>query len=100
MGEKVCQLRDIARRSYSLAEEIFHAQDAEEWGNGFIVSDELVKKDENLFKASMRDLTAKTSRCQEELRPNRLNRQRVEAFLKIDSPERDKLLLIADSGIP
>jgi hypothetical protein len=57
MGEKICQLRDITHKSNSLADEIFHAQDAENWGNGFIISDELVKNAKNLLEVSMRDLT-------------------------------------------
>lgn len=99
-GEKRNQLREVARKSYSLADEVFHAQDAEKWGNGFLVSDELVNSDENLFKASMRDLTVMTSRRQKELSPNRLNRQRVEKYIRVENPEREKLLILADKGMP
>ena len=77
MSEKICQLGDITHKSYSLADEIFHAHDAENWGKGFIISDELVKNAKNLLEVSMRDLTAVTSRRQKELSPSRLNRQRV-----------------------
>ena len=80
MGEKICQLRDITHKSYSLADEIFHAYDAENWGNGSIISDELVKNAKNFLEVSMRDLTAVTSRRQKELSPSRLNRQRVKEW--------------------
>lgn len=99
IGEKIAQLQNIARRSYSLADEIFHAVDAEKWGNGFLVSEEMVENDENLFEASSRNLTVMTSQRQKELIKNRLNRQRVEAYIHVDNPERDKLLILAD-GMP
>lgn len=56
---KVANLTDITRRSYQLADEVFHASDPEMWGDNFTVSDELVNEDESLFRASLRDLTKK-----------------------------------------
>lgn len=35
-------LLEVARKSCLLADEVFTGQDAEEWGTGFIVSEELV----------------------------------------------------------
>jgi hypothetical protein len=100
VSENIVQLKGIVEKSYALADEVFHAQDAEIWGNGFEVSEDLVLNDENLFKASMRDLTVMTIRRQKQLSPNRLNRQRVEAHIRSDNPERDKLFLLAEKGMP
>lgn len=60
LEEKLQSLKDIAEKSYIVADEIYSAHDAETWGNGFIVSDALVASDENLFRASMRDLKKMT----------------------------------------
>ena len=38
VSEKIIQLKGIVEKSYALADEVFHAQDAEIWGNGFEVS--------------------------------------------------------------
>lgn len=70
------------------------------WGNGFIVSDALVASDENLFRAFMRDLKNMTQQRKKKLEPNRLNRHRIETYIRNDNPERDKLLLLADKGMP
>jgi hypothetical protein len=48
-------LPEVAEKSYILADEIYTAQDAEEWRNGFVVSEELVASEKRLFQASMRD---------------------------------------------
>ena len=93
-------LREVAQKSYILADEIYTAQDAEEWGNGFIVSEELVASDERLFRASMRDLKVMTQRRKRILEPTRLNRLRVESSTQQDNPERERLLLLADKGMP
>ena len=55
-------LREVAQKSYLLADEVYSAQDAEAWGDNFVVSDKLVESDERLFKASMRDLKTMTQR--------------------------------------
>lgn len=93
-------LLEVARKSYLLADEVFTAQDAEEWGNGFIVSEELVASDERLFQASMRDITTMARRRKKLLEPTRLNRLRVESSTQRDNPERERLLLLADKGMP
>jgi hypothetical protein len=35
-----------------------------------------------------------------EIKPNRLSRQRIETYVRSDIPEREKLFLLADKGIP
>ena len=57
-------LRKIAEKSYLLADEVYSASDAEAWGNGYVVSDELIDSDERLFKSSMRDTDKTTKRRQ------------------------------------
>ena len=93
-------LREIAKKSYVLADEIYTAQDAEEWGDGFMVSEELVASDERLFEESMRDIKIMTRQRKSMLEPTRLNRVRVENNTRQDNPEREKLLLLADRGMP
>ena len=80
-------LLEAARKSYLLADEVFTAQDAEEWGNGFIVNEELLASDERLFQASMRDITTMSRRRKKLLEPTRLNRLRVESSTQRDNPE-------------
>ena len=93
-------LREVAQKSFVLADEIYTAHDAEEWANGFIVSEELVASDESLFQASMRDIKIMTRRRKKLLEPNRLNRLRVESSTQQDNPERERLLLLAERGMP
>ena len=101
VSENIVQLKGIVEKSYALADEVFHAEDAEIWGNGFEVSEDLVLNDENLFKSSMQFVvTVMTIRRQKQLSPNRLNRQRVEACIRSDNPEREKLFLLAEKGMP
>jgi hypothetical protein len=61
LEERLQSLKDIAEKCYIVADEIYSAHDAVTWGNGFIVSDALVASDENLFRASMRDLKREDS---------------------------------------
>ena len=96
--EKMIQLRKVVSDSYAIADETFQARDAEKWGGNFKVSNDIVIKDESLFQASMRDLTAMTR--QNQLSKDRLNRDRVERHVRLDNPERVKLLLLADRGMP
>ena len=95
--EKMIQLRKVVSDSYAIADETFQARDAEKWGGNFKESNDIVIKDESLFQASMRDLTAITSTRQNQLSKDRLNRDRVERHVRLDNPEREKLLLLADS---
>ena len=93
-------IRHIAKQSYILADEIYSAKDAEAWGQGFEVDSKLVDSDERLFKASMRDIVVMTKRRQTLLKPNRLNRERVETHIHIHNPEKERLLLLAEKGMP
>lgn len=93
-------LRKIAEKSYLLADEVYSASDAEAWGNGYVVSDELIDSDERLFKSSMRDTDKMTKRRQNLLKPSRLNKERVELFIRDDNPEKEKILLSAEKGMP
>lgn len=98
--KSVNMLREVAQKSYLLADEVYSAQDAEAWGDNFVVSDKLVESDERLFKASMRDLKTMTQRRKKTLEPNRLNQYRIEQHLRKDNPEKEKLLLLAEKGMP
>jgi hypothetical protein len=100
IGDNIVRLRGIVQKSYALADEVFHAQDAEKWWNGFVAPENLVLSDEKLYKASMRDLTVMATRRQKQLSPNRLSRQRIETYVRSDNPEREKLFLLADKEMP
>ncbi len=99
-ADQVNKLREVAIEGYRLADSIYTARDAEEWGNHFEVSDDLVSSDEALFKASMRDIKVMTTRRQKKLMSNRLNTTRIELYTRIDNPEREKLILLAKKGMP
>ena len=91
---------EVAVEGYKLADEVYKAKDAEEWGDHYKVPDELVRSDEALFRASMRDITVMTKRRQNQLLNRRLNATRVEMHTRSDNPEREKLMILAKKGMP
>ena len=90
----------IAIEGYKLADNVYTAKDAEEWGNNYKVPDSLVRSDEALFKASMRDIKVMAEKRQKKLKGNRLNVDRVQLHTRADNPERSKLFLLAEKGMP
>ena len=94
--EQINKIKNVAIEGYKLADSVYTAKDAEDWGDHYKVSEKLVNSDEKLFKASMRDIKAMTIRRQKKLIPNRLNPARVNLHTRIDNPERGKLMLLAD----
>ena len=99
-ADQINKLREVATEGYKLADSTYTARDAEEWGDHYEVSDDLVRSDEALFKASMRDIKVMTTRRQKKLLVNRLNTMRVELYTRTDNPEREKLMLLANKGMP
>ena len=53
-----------------------------------------------LFNASMRDITVMARERQPQLLKRRLNTSRVEMHTRTDNPEREKLMLLAEKGMP
>jgi hypothetical protein len=98
--EQINKIINVAIEGYKLADSVYTAKDAEDWGDHYKVSEKLVNSDEKLFKASMRDIKAMTIRRQKKLIPNRLNPARVNLHTRIDNPERGKLMLLAEKGMP
>ena len=94
------QLYIIAETAYRLADEVFSVNEANIWADNFEISDDIVKSDEALFRASMRNLTTMVKMRKKKLSPNRLNQQRVENFTRLDNPERNRLLRLAQYGMP
>jgi hypothetical protein len=94
------QLWNIAETAYRLADEVYSIKEANIWAENFEISDVIVKKDEALFHASMRDLTTMVRTRKEKLSPQRLNQQRIESFTRRDNPERERLLRLAQKGMP
>ena len=99
-SNRVNKLVEIAIEGYKLADNVYTAKDAEEWGNSYEVPNALVQSDEALFKASMRDINVMAARRQKKLIGNRLNVSRVVLHTRADNPERNKLLLLAEKGMP
>ena len=98
--ERLRKLREVAIEGYKLADDVYTARDAEEWGNHYKVPDELVQSDEALFRASMRDIKVMAKRRQHQLLSRRLNTSRVRMYTRPDNPEREKLMLLAEKGMP
>lgn len=98
--ENIDKIREIALEGYKLADRVYTAKDAEEWGNHYEVPESLIASDEALFKASMRDIKVMAARRQKMLINNRLNAKRVELYTHDDNPEREKLFLLAGKGMP
>jgi hypothetical protein len=99
-NNRIDMLVEIAIEGYKLADNVYTARDAEEWGNKYKVPDSLVQSDEALFKASMRDINVMAARRQKKLISNRLNVNRVQLHTHADNPERNKLFLLAEKGMP
>jgi hypothetical protein len=59
-----------------------------------------VNSDEKLFKARMRDIKAMSIKGQKKLIPNRPNPACVNLHTRIDNPEREKLMSLAEKGMP
>jgi ABC-type uncharacterized transport system involved in gliding motility auxiliary subunit len=62
--EQKNKIKNVAIEGYKLADSVYTAKDAEDWGDHYKVSEKLVNSDEKLFKASMRDIKAMTIRRQ------------------------------------
>ena len=99
-NSRIDKLAEMAIEGYKLADNVYTAKDAEEWGNNYKVPDPLVQSDEALFKASMRDINVMAARRQKKLISNRLNANRVQLHTRADNPERNKLFLLAEKGMP
>ena len=99
-SNNMSMLTEIAIEGYKLADNVYTAKDAENWGDNYKVPDSLVKSDEALFKASMRNINVMAARRQKNLIGNRLNTNRVKLHTRADNPERNKLFLLAEKGMP
>jgi hypothetical protein len=97
---RIDKIKKVAIEGYKLADEVYTARDAEEWGNHYKVPDELVNSDEALFRASMRDIKVMAKRRQHQLLSKRLNSSRVNLHTRPDNPEREKLMHLAEKGMP
>jgi hypothetical protein len=60
-----------------LADEIYTAQDAEAWGDGFVIPPEVVRSDEALFTASMRNIEKMGTQRKQDLQHIRLSGVRI-----------------------
>ena len=98
--ERMKKIKEVAIEGYKLADDVYTARDAEEWGDHYKVPDELVQSDEALFRASMRDIKVMAKRRQQQLLSGRLNASRVRMHTRPDNPEREKLMLLAEKGMP
>ena len=99
-SNRINMLTEIAIDGYKLADSVYTANDAEEWGNNYEVPDSLVRSDEALFKASMCNINVMAARRQKKLIGNRLNISRVKLHKHADNPEKNKLFLLAEKGMP
>ena len=99
-SNRINELTKIAIEGYMLADNVYTAKDAEEWGNNYEIPDSWVESDEALFKASMRDINVMAARRQKKLIDDRLSVSRVQLHTHADNPERNKLLLLAEKGMP
>ena len=94
------QLWNIAETAYHLADEVYSIKEANIWADNFEIHEDIVQKDEALFRSSMRDLTVMVKRRKKELSPFRLNRERIENATRPDNPERHRLIRLAEKGMP
>ena len=94
------QLWNIAETAYHLADEVYSTKEANIWANNFEILEDIVQKDEALFRSSMRDLTVMVKRRKKQLSPFRLNRERIENATRPDNPERHRLIRLAEEGMP
>jgi ribonuclease HI len=98
--ENIARIRLVANDAYILADEVYTAQDAENWGKGFSIPHEVVESDENLFKASMRNIEVMVNRRKENMKSIRLSEERIMATCRKDNPEISRLMLLAIKGMP
>jgi hypothetical protein len=96
----IIKLRTIAKEAYMLADEIYTAQDAEAWGDGFIIPPEVVRSDEALFTASMRNIEKMVTQRKQDLQHIRLSGVRIVNTCRTDNPEISRLMILANKGMP
>jgi hypothetical protein len=61
------KIKEVAIEGYKLADDVYTARDAEEWGNHYKVPYELIQSNEALFRAGMRDIKVMAKRRQQQL---------------------------------
>jgi hypothetical protein len=91
------KLRTIAKEAY---DEIYTAQDAEAWGDGFLIPPEVVRSDEALFTASMRNIEKMVTQRKQDLQHIRLSGVRIVNTCRTDNPEISRLMILANKGMP
>lgn len=94
------RIKSIANDAYKIADELYTAQDAESWGEGFVIPPEVVRSDENLFKASMRNIEVMVNRRKQKMKSIRLSEERIIKTCRKDNPEINRLMLLANKGMP
>ena len=92
--ENIKRIMTVVDEAFKITDELFTAQDAENWGDGFVIPPEAVRSDENLFKASMRDIEVMINRRKRRMKDIRLSEERMIKSCSKDNPEINLLMLL------
>jgi hypothetical protein len=93
-------VKETVRAAYKMADGLFGEKEAVDWADGFSIPEEAVRHDESLLRSAGLDFDAMVRRRLKDLAGQRLSRQRVESCISKENPERDKLLRLAETGMP
>ena len=88
-------VRSLAVEAYTTLDETFAEEEAQAWGDGFVIPSEAVAHDEALLRSNGNDYIRMAQQRHQLLREDRFNEDRVREVLSAENPERDKMLSLA-----
>lgn len=94
------RMQSFMLAAYQQTDYLYGVHEAVEWaGAGYVVPQQLVDSDVNLFRASGLDFNVMVRRRLRKLHESRMNVERVSRSISLDNPYYDRLMELATVGI-
>jgi hypothetical protein len=99
-GRAHATMLETANAACKTADAAWGVADAVQWADGYSIPASKVAADEFYFAMHGSDLERCVESRKAELAPHRLSRERIESCISADNPERERLIQLAEKGMP